>query len=105
MLNILVIRFADWLEARMRERIYLTLVNAEKIPYTNAGFAIIEGRMREVLQDGVAAGGLGSFTVDVPNARTLDPTLRANRVAEGFEFEGVLAGAVHFVAIRGKLTI
>ena len=100
-----IIRFADWLEARMRERIYLTLVNSEKIPYTAAGFAIIEGRMREVLQEGVAVGGLGSFNVTVPNPRTLDPNLRANRVAEGFEFVGVLSGSVHFVSVSGKLTI
>jgi len=100
-----IIRFADWLEARMRERIYLTLVNSEKIPYTAAGFAIIEGRMREVLQEGVAVGGLGSFNVTVPNPRTLDPNLRANRVAEGFEFVGVLQGAVHFISVQGRLTI
>ena len=100
-----IIRFADWLEARMRERIYLTLVNSEKIPYTAAGFAIIEGRIREVLQEGVAVGGLGSFNVTVPNPRTLDPNLRANRVAEGFEFVGVLSGAVHFVSVQGRLTI
>lgn len=100
-----IIRFADWLEARMRERIYLTLVNSEKIPYTSAGFAIIEGRMREVLNQGVAVGGLASYTVEVPNPRTLDPNLRANRVAEGFTFTGVLAGAVHAVSIGGRLTI
>lgn len=105
MLKITIIRFADWLEARMRERIYLTLVNSEKIPYTSAGFAIIEGRMREVLNEGVAVGGLASYTVNVPNPRSLDPNLRANRVAEGFSFEGTLQGAVHAVSIQGRLTI
>lgn len=100
-----IIRFSDWVESRMRERIFLTLVNSEKIPYTSAGFAIIEGRMREVLQEGVAVGGLASFNVTVPNPRSLDPNLRANRVAEGFEFTGVLAGAVHAITINGRLTI
>lgn len=99
------IRFADWLEARMRERIYLTLVNMEKVPYTSAGFAIIEGRMREVLNEGVAIGGLESYQVTVPNPRTLDPNSRANRVATGFSFKGVLAGAVHYVEINGNLEI
>lgn len=89
----------------MRERIFLTMVNSEKIPYTSAGFAIIEGRMREVLQEGVAVGGLASFNVVVPNPRSLDPNLRANRVSEGFEFTGVLAGAVHANTINGRLTI
>lgn len=100
-----VMRFADWLEARMRERIYLTLVNMEKVPYTSAGFAIIEGRMREVLNNGVAVGGLASYKVTVPDPRSLDPNSRANRVATGFAFTGVLAGAVHFVEINGNLQI
>lgn len=101
-----IIRFSHWLEARMRERIYLTLVNSEKIPFTNAGFAIIEGRMREVLNNGVAVGGiLPNYEVVVPNARTLDPNERANRVASGFSFRATLQGAVHYVSISGTLQI
>lgn len=101
-----IIRFADWLEARMRERIYLTLVNSEKIPYTNAGFAVIEGRMREVLNQGVAVGGITpDYSIVVPNPRQADPNDRANRVATGFEFTATLQGAVHFVSIRGRLVI
>lgn len=100
-----VIRFSDWLAARMVERTFLTLVNSEKIPYTPSGFAVIEGRMREVLNEGVAVGGLFSYTVTVPNPRTNDPNSRANRVATGFKFRGVLAGAVHAVEISGSLEI
>lgn len=100
-----VIRFADWLRARMVERIFLTLVNSEKIPYTPAGYAVIEGRMREVLNEGVGVGGLYSYEVTVPNPRSTDPNSRANRVATGFKFKGVLAGAVHFVEIAGNLSI
>lgn len=100
-----VIRFSDWLVARMRERIFMTLVNSEKIDYTPGGYAIIEGRMREVLNEGVAVGGLYSYTVEVPNPRAADPNNRANRVASGFRFRGVLAGAVHFVEISGSLEI
>lgn len=100
------IRFADWLEARMRERIYLTLVNSEKLPYTSAGFAIIEGRMREVLNNGVAVGGINpDYSITVPNPRAADPNNRANRVATGFEFRATLQGAVHFVEIAGTLAI
>ncbi len=90
----------------MRERIYLTLVNSEKIPYTAAGFAIIEGRMREVLNNGVAVGGiLPNYNVVVPNPRSLDPNERINRVATGFEFEATLAGATHFIDITGRLVV
>lgn len=100
-----VIRFADWLEARMRERIFLTLLNSEKIPFTSAGFGIIEGRMREVLNLGITVGGISSYTVDVPNPRAADPNERANRVATGFRFSAILQGAVHFVEIQGSLEI
>ena len=100
-----IIRGADWLEARMRERIFITLVNSEKIPYTSTGFAIIEGRMREVLNEGIEVGLLGSYKVTVPNPRNRDPNDRANRVATGFEFRGVLQGAVHAIEIAGTLEI
>ena len=100
-----IIRFADFIEARMREEIYLTLVNSEKVPYTSSGFAIIEGRMRQVLQQGVTVGGLVDFSVTVPNPRNLPTNSRINRVAEDFEFTGTLAGAVHFVEIQGRLVV
>jgi hypothetical protein len=32
-----VIRGADWLQARLQENLYSTLINVEKIPYTDAG--------------------------------------------------------------------
>jgi len=101
-----IIRFSDWIEARIRERVYMTLVNSEKIPYSKAGFAIIEGRITEILSQGVAVGGLiPGFEVTVPNPRKASPNDRANRVASGFEFTATLAGAVHFVSIKGTLTI
>lgn len=100
-----IIRFSHWVQARMSERVFMSLMNSEKIPYTASGFAIIEGHMRAVLNDGVVAGGLESYTIEVPNPRSLDPNLRANRVAEGFKFSGILQGATHFIGIQGELTI
>ena len=100
-----IIRFSDWIEARMREEIYLTLINSEKIPYTSSGFAVIEGRMRQILNQGVVVGGLIDYNITVPNPRSLDTNSRINRVADGFEFTATLAGAVHFVSIQGRLVV
>lgn len=89
----------------MREEIYLTLINSEKIPYTSSGFAVIEGRMRQILNQGVVVGGLIDYNITVPNPRSLDTNSRINRVADGFEFTATLAGAVHFVSIQGRLVV
>lgn len=100
-----VIRFSDWLEVRMRERIFLTMINSEKIPQTRAGYTVIEGRMREVLTEGVRRGGLQNFEISVPDPNNADPNDLANRVATGFSFRARLAGAIHFVEITGTLTV
>jgi hypothetical protein len=44
-----IIRGADWLEARMEERIFSRLVNLPKIPFTDHGVAIIESEVRAQL--------------------------------------------------------
>lgn len=100
-----VIHFVDWLQARMQERIYSTLVNAEKVPFTDGGIAIIENDVRAQLQQGVDVGGLDSFTVTVPKRSQTDSADRAARTLKGIKFSGVLAGAIHFVEIQGNVTV
>jgi len=103
-----VMIFVDWLEARMRESIFFRLVNTKKIPYTQAGVTIIENEIRRVLAEGIAAGGLAPNpqpTVSVPSVLALSPNLRATRTLEGITFEGRLAGAIHFVKVRGTVTV
>lgn len=103
-----VIIFVDWLEARMRESIFFRLVNTKKIPYTQAGVTIIENEIRRVLAEGITNGGLAPNpqpTVSVPNVLAIEANLRATRTLEGITFEGRLAGAIHFVKVRGTVTV
>lgn len=103
-----VIIFVDWLEARMKERLWSRMVNSKKIPFTAAGAAIIEAEIRGQLNDGVRVGGLApspSPTVNVPDVLTLSTNARAQRIFEGITFEARLAGAIHFVKIRGTVTV
>jgi len=103
-----VIIFVDWLEARMRESIFFRLVNTKKIPYTQAGITIIENEIRRVLAEGITTGGLAPNpqpTVTVPNVLSIDPNLRALRTLEGISFEARLAGAIHFVKVRGTVSV
>lgn len=103
-----VIIFVDWLEARMKERLWSRMVNSKKIPFTAAGAAIIEAEIRGQLNDGVRVGGLAPSpapTVDVPDVLTLSTNARAQRIFEGITFEARLAGAIHFVKIAGTVTV
>ena len=103
-----VIRGVDWLESRMEERIYSRFVNLPKIPYTNAGIAIIEAEVRAQLQEAVTAGvidGEQAITVTVPKISEISVTDRANRILPAITFEAKLAGAIHKATVRGTVTV
>jgi hypothetical protein len=103
-----VMVFVDWLEQRMKERLWFRMSNSKKIPYTAAGAAIIEAEIRAQLNDGIRAGGLAENPapiVRVPDVLSVSANLRAQRIFEGIEFEARLAGAIHFVKIRGTVSV
>ncbi len=103
-----VIRFRDWLEARISERIFGRLANAKKIPYTDRGIAIIEAEVRAQLREGVDVGGLAedpSPTVTVPKAADANPNDKAARLLRNVLFTATLAGAIHKLTIQGTLTL
>lgn len=103
-----VMVFVDWLEARMTERLWFRMANSKKIPYTAAGATIIESEIRAQLNDGIRVGGLSDSptpVVRVPDVLSVSPNLRAQRIFEGITFEARLAGAIHFVKIKGTVTV
>lgn len=103
-----IIHGVDWLQARMTERIYGALVNLPKVPYTDAGIAVIEAEIRAQLEDGVAVGFLAedpAFTVTVPKAADVPAQDKADRALNGVSFEATLAGAVHAVTINGVVKL
>ena len=111
-----VIRFRDWLQEEITTRIFDALVNNDKIPYTDAGIAIIENQVRSALQLGQERGGIApdevtadnkinlGYTVTVPLAASISASQKATRILEGVEFTARLAGAIHAVNVQGSLT-
>jgi len=98
----------DWTVSRMQEAIYFRLINSLKIPYTRAGFTIIENEMRAVLAQGVANGGFANNpapTVTAPDPLTISDTLRAARTAGDFLFTARLAGSGRKFILKGTLTV
>lgn len=103
-----VIRFLDWLEARIAEEVFLVLANNEKVPYTDAGIALVQGAIQNVLDEGVVIGGLSPSPapkVTVPKAASVSTANKAARLLTGIKFSGTLAGAVHKVTIAGNVSV
>ena len=102
-----ITRGIDWLHARMQEELFSVFANAEKIPYTDGGIAIIENTIRGVLSMAVDAELIDepSIAVNVPRATDVSPIDRASRVLPDVSFSARLAGAVHKVQINGTVTV
>lgn len=111
-----VIRFRDWLAEEIKVNVLNALVNNEKVPYTDAGIAVIEGAIRQSLRQGQVNGGIApveydeegnknlGYTVEVPLASNISPNQKASRILTDVKFTARLSGAIHVVEIRGSLT-
>ena len=103
-----VIQFIDWLQARIEEAVFSRLVNTKKIPYTDAGVAIIEADLRAVLLEGIRVGGLTNDpepTVTVPKVADVSSVDRGARLLPDVAFGANLAGAIHAVEINGIISV
>lgn len=98
---------SDFIQARMQEAIYGTLVNSKKIPFTNAGLDLIVAEMEAVLLRAERLGILadGSSAVTRPDVRDIPFNDRAARCVTGIEFTGIFAGAAHKICIQGTVTV
>lgn len=111
-----VIRFRDWLKEEISINVFNLLINREKVPYTDEGIAQVEARIRDALVLGQRRGGVApteydedgrenlGFTVTVPLASSVSANTKAKRKLTDVFFTARLAGAIHFVEIKGALT-
>ncbi|HCU25439.1 MAG TPA: hypothetical protein DF383_10520 [Deltaproteobacteria bacterium] len=103
-----IIRDTDWLESEIQTAVFSRLVNLGKVPYTDAGVAIIEAEIRAVLARAVNAGVLAadpSPQVFVPKVADVPFNDRANRFLPDVTFTGTYASAIHRVDIEGTVSI
>lgn len=99
-----IVHGADWLEARLTERVFYLLLNNDKIPFTDAGVSAIEAEVRAQLLEGVAAGYItDDFTITVPKVSAVSANDKANRVLPAVKFVATLQGAVHSVTVQGRV--
>lgn len=102
------IRYTDFLAARIQERSYGVLLSNPKVPYTDAGIALIKNEILAQLELGIVVGALSDDpypTCTVPRASSVSASNRANRLLEDVSFRATLAGGVNYVAIEGHLAL
>jgi len=101
-------RGIDWLEDDMAKGVFEALAGADKIPYTNAGVAVLEGKVRATLIRAVARGVLSddpSPVVQVPKVADVSAADRAARNLPDIRWSGTLAGAIHKSDITGVVSV
>lgn len=111
-----IIRFRDWLVEEIQTNVFTVLKNNDKVPYTDAGIAMIENVVRKALEDGQDRGGIApteydennnenpGFVLSVPLASEITPTQKATRDLKDIKFTARMAGAIHTVEIKGSFT-
>lgn len=103
-----VVRFRDWLKARIAERIYGRLAGLKKLPFTDAGIAVVQAEILGQLDEGVQVGGLSPDPAPVclvPLASAVSTANKQARRLTGVTFTATLAGAIHTLVIEGVLSV
>lgn len=102
------IRFIDWFQQRLEERIFTDLANVPKIPYTDGGASFVENNIRAQISAGQAVGGIANDpapTVSVPPVLSQTQADRAARRYPGSTFSWRLAGAMQEIDINGNVSV
>lgn len=109
------IHFRDWLKNDIQLRVFTLLRVNPKLPYTDAGIALVQAQIEASLEQGQRYGGIATteyngdgdeipgFSVKVPLAASIPAYQKASRVLKDVSFWARLASAIHAVKIIGAL--
>lgn len=102
----------DWAVARVTERVFALLVSQPKLPYSDRSVNLVLAEILAVLQQGVQNGGflaggdgiVAPFATGPKVADVADADKAARHLPD-IHFGATIAGAIHSVAIAGKLSV
>lgn len=106
-----IVQATHFIKARMTEAVFRLLATKPKIPYTDAGIAMVVAEVDNVLKQAFKQGiiadenGEPLYTITVPKRADIPANTKAQRVLPDIEWTATIAGAVEKVEIRGVLTI
>ncbi|QDQ03155.1 DUF3383 domain-containing protein [Lysinibacillus fusiformis] len=107
-----VIQADYFLRARLREDVFQLLATVKKVPYTDAGIAMIVARMdtrfKSAYRQGIIAeddNGEPDYQITFPRRKDIPKNTIAQRNLPDINFRLVIAGGVEKVQINGVLTL
>lgn len=104
-----IIRGTDWLQTRMSEDLFLLLINQDKVPMTERGAGMVEGKIKYWLERAESTDVNllvpGSSIINVPKITDLSTADKLARFLSGITFSGTYQGAVHKIGVSGKLSV
>lgn len=103
-----ITRGLDWLNDDMTKGVGGVLLSLDKVPYSDPGVTIVTNEVHASLDRAVRRGILRADpkpTVTAPKVADIDVGTRGLRLLPNIEFNGQLEGAIHKVAIAGKVSL
>lgn len=97
-----VTRGLDWYQSELQSDLADLAIGVNKIPYTNAGIALIAAKVKKRNDAGIRAGLIAADpapVVSVPDAADVDSSDKAARELPNVESEWTLAGAIHHITV------
>ena len=103
-----IMRGADWIQVRMEEKVFGTLANQPKVPYTDSGVDIVKSDVSSILQLAIGQGILADDpapVVTAPEVADISTADKQARILRNVEFTATFAGAIHKVIIEGFISV
>lgn len=106
-----VIQATHFLKSRMAESVFRLLALSEKVPYTDAGIALVVAEVEGILNLSYKMGiiadeeGVPMYSITVPKRADIPKNTIAQRILPDLKWRAVVAGAIEHVEIRGTLTL
>jgi Protein of unknown function (DUF3383) len=106
-----IVQSTHFLKARLAEAVFQLLAKNPKIPYTDAGIAMVIAEVDKVLKQAFRQGiiadenGEPLYSITIPTRADIPANTRAQRVLPDIEWTATIAGAVEKVEIRGTLAV
>ena len=97
-----------WLKVNIREQVFYSIANPEKLGYTNEGAAAIESAIRSVISQAKGYKIVATdspINVNTPNVLDLTPQQRNSRNLPNVRFSCRLEGAINSTQIRGEVYV